>query len=307
MPYFVGFVFFCATYFLMAGETTDSLPRSLKELWNLGHIAYFFIFLLLLSYIPLLRSIPSKILILGLLFTALLFGGIIELSQYATGRTPASQDVALNMTGALLAIAFLNRYCERLARKHLLVVRVAVLVLFTVQVIPFATAIVDEFIAYRQFPVLVSNDTPFEINRWYGNANIEIDRKMSANLLKLRLSPGEQYPGISLRHFPRDWSRFDQLVVRIYNPASEPLYITIRVHDRTHETSYLFSDRFNMNTRVQSGWNQLEVGLNRIENAPLSRTMNMREIVDLGIFASGLREERIIYIDTVYLSRRTRT
>ena len=303
MPYFIGLVVFSATWFLLGAATTDTLSRSLKELWNLAHIAYFFLLLYLIGCIPSLKSIPHKMLIPGLLFISLLLGGLIELSQYATGRTPDSQDMVRDLTGALLAMVFLRPYSKLFNHRLLLSFRVVLLAIFMLQTIPFAIAVADEIIAYRQLPVLINNDTPFELDRWRGNASIEIERIDSANLLKMRLSPEKQYPGTSLRYFPGDWSGYNQLVIRFYNPASEPLNVTVRVHDRAHEMSYLYHDRFNLNTRVKPGWSDTLIELGQIENAPRDRKMNMREISDLSVFTSGLTGQRILYIDGIYLSR----
>ena len=57
--------------------------------------------------------------------------------------------------------------------------------LLAVQAIPFAVTVADEVSAYRQFPVLINNDTRFEIGRWRGNADIEFERTESENLLKM--------------------------------------------------------------------------------------------------------------------------
>jgi len=120
--------------------------------------------LYLIGYIPSLKNIPAKKLIPGLIFFSLLFGGLVELSQNATGRTPSGQDVLLDLTGALLALAFLSRYSKPIEPRFLLSFRVVLLTVLTVQITPFAIAVADEIIAYRQFPVLISNETPFEDN-----------------------------------------------------------------------------------------------------------------------------------------------
>ncbi|MDB4582918.1 VanZ family protein [Draconibacterium sp.] len=305
MLYLIGLIFFSATYFLLGGETSDTLPRSLKELWNLAHIAYFFLLLYLIGYIPSLKSISAKILIPGLILFSLLLGGLIELCQYATGRTPDGQDIVLDLTGGLLALVFLGRFSKPFNRGLLLSFRIVLLTFLAVQSTPFAVAVVDEIIAYRQFPVLISNDTPFELDRWRGNSDIEIDRIESANLLKIRLSPEHRYPGTSLGYFPGDWSGYNLLVIRFYNPSPLPLNVSVRVHDRAHESSYSYQDRFNLNTRVQPGWSDLKIGLNQIRNAPQDREMNMREISDLSVFTNKLNKERVVYINKIYLSRKT--
>ena len=79
MPYLVGLILLSATYFLLGGETGDTLSRSLKELWNLAHIAYFFLLLYLIGYIQSLKNIPAKKLILGLVLFSLLLVLLVQL------------------------------------------------------------------------------------------------------------------------------------------------------------------------------------------------------------------------------------
>ena len=308
MPYFLGLILLGATYFLFGGAgLTDTLSRSQKQLWDLAHIGYFFVLLYLFSYLPVLKNLSAKTLILGIVLATLLLGGLIELAQYAFDRTPASEDVVRNLIGALLAMVFLQGYCEKINQRVLMPLRLALLTLLLVQTIPFATSLADEMIAYRQFPVLANNDTPFEITRWEGNADIEIAQTESANLLKIRLLPDRQFPGTSLRYFPGDWSEYDRLVIELYNPSSVPLELIVRVHDKPHEAKYHYQDRFNLTTLVQPGRNELNLGLEKIRNAPQTREMKINEIRDLSFFSNKLSEERTVYIDKIYLSKGTDT
>jgi VanZ family protein len=300
--YFIGLVFLTATYFVLGGGTADTLSRSQKELWNLGHIAYFFLLLYLIVYLPSLKNVTTKKLIPGLMIFSLILGGLIELSQYTTGRSPDGQDIVRNLIGALLALAFVRGYSNRFQRKLLLPFRIVVLALLAVQISPLARAIIDEIIAYRQFPVLLSNDTPFELDRWRGNAAIEFDRIELTNLLKMRLAPEEQHPGSSLHYLPGDWSEYDTLVIRFYNPSSRSLKLNLKIHDRAHETNYLYRDRFNMNAQLLPGWTDLKISLIDVKNAPLGREMNMHQIRGLSVFTSRLKEQTILYIDKIYLS-----
>jgi hypothetical protein len=91
-------------------------------------------------------------------------------------------------------------------------------------------------------------------------------------------------------------------VIRFYNPSSEPLNLNVRIHDRAHETNYLFRDRFNLSIQLQPGWTDLEIPLNDVKNAPRDREMNMRQISNLMVFTSRLTSEITLYIDNIYLS-----
>lgn len=272
MPYILGLAFLAATFFLLSVDTIDTQTRSVKELWNLGHIAYFFLLLYLLGHLPALRNVSAAKLSLGLVIFSLILGGLIELSQYATDRTPDILDLVRNLTGAFLALVFLDRYNRWMKHDLLIPLKIIVAVLLLGLTVPLAKAVADEIIAYRQFPILVNNDTPFELDRWSGNAALKIVQMESTNLLKLQLTPGKQYPGTSLVYFPDDWSDYELLVVSLLNPSAEPLEITVRVHDRVHETAYLYRDRFSRGIQVVPGWNDLEIELSEIEKAPENRS-----------------------------------
>jgi len=303
MQYIIGLTFLVATFFLLSVDTVDTQTRSMKEFWDLGHIAYFFLLVYLAGYLPALRNLSTGKLSLGLIAFSLVFGGLIELSQYATERTPDILDLVRDLTGALLALVFLGRYNRWLKQGQLISLKIVVAVLLVAQTVPSAKAVVDEIIAYRQFPVLVNNDTPFELDRWSGNSDIEIVRMDSTNLLKLQLTPGKQYPGTNLVYFPGDWNDFETLVVRLFNPSAEPLAITVRVHDRMHETAFLYRDRFSQGIRVVPGWNDLEIELSEIEKAPVNRDMNMHQISNLGIFTGRLTQNKTLFIDKIHLAR----
>ncbi|MDH3636785.1 MAG: hypothetical protein OES20_19020 [Gammaproteobacteria bacterium] len=240
---------------------------------------------------------------IGLIVISLVLGGLIELSQYATDRTPDILDLVRDLTGVFLALIFLGRYNGWLKRRPLNSLKTTVVILLVWLTIPLAKALADEIIAYRQFPVLANNDTPFELDRWGGNADIEIVQIDSTNLLKLQLTPGKQYPGTGLVYFPGDWSGYKLLVIRLLNPAVEPLEMTIRVHDRAHETSFLYRDRFHQGFRIRPGWNDLEIELSEIEKAPEDRDMNMQQISELIVFTNRLTQNKTLFIDEIYLTR----
>lgn len=165
--------------------------------------------------------------------------------------------------------------------------------------------LIDESIARKQFPVLSTFETPFEIERWSGNNSaLTIDHdivKYGKSSLKVSLTTA-QYSGVYLRYFPEDWRNFSFLRLAIFNSSSELLKIHCRVHDRLHVINgFPLNDRFNGSFILDRGWNTITIPMEQILNAPVSRTMDLTNIKGIGIFVIRLPTPEIIYIDHVRL------
>ena len=111
-------------------------------------------------------------------------------------------------------------------------------------------------------------------------------------------------PILRLKDFPGDWCGYDALVIELENLFSESLRLTVRVHDRQHETgarAYGYSDRFNQSFLLTPGGHRLAIPLDEIQQAPISRDMDLKAIVNLTIFIADLKSLREIRINRVYL------
>jgi hypothetical protein len=170
--------------------------------------------------------------------------------------------------------------------------------------LPLGIALVDEGIARAQFPLLSDFETPFEKNRWEGDALFLIDPSIAYHgKASLRMNMDiSMYSGISLVYFPRNWKGFRFFRLEVFNPSPEGIQITCRIHDRRHEEGeQLFEDRFNKGFLIHPGWNDLRIDLNEVATAPMGRMMDLGEIRAVGFFASRLPAPRIIFLDYVRL------
>ena len=162
------------------------------------------------------------------------------------------------------------------------------------------------WVAENQFPVLSDFETPFEIDRWAGDAEFVADRSMAfhgKSSLKVQLNTST-YSGVGLKYFLRDWQGYRVIEFSIYNPSSEPLKMICRVHDRQHTRGpELYEDRFNRSYLLTKGWNPIAIDLEEIARAPKNRRMNMSQIQGISIFAVQLPQPRIIHLDYIRLSR----
>lgn len=296
-------VLIAASFFLLydaPASFTDQ--RSMKELWNLGHMVYFGLFTYLLTQLPGFKRqslFRRWSLSLGLV---LLIGLFIEVLQFNTSRTPDIEDLYKNLTGALLVLAFLPATSEVLSTRWKVTLRFVVAVVFSIQLLPLSLALLDESNARAQFPVLANFDTALELDRWQGDAaisRIRLDENKDAYQLKVSLSTA-QYSGTGMKYFPSDWSGFNTVAMRFYQPLEESLKLTVRIHDVTHNNQ--FNDRFNKSFVLGKGWTDLSISLDEVRAAPSSRPMDLKRVSDISFFAIKLPRPREVFLDSVYLS-----
>jgi hypothetical protein len=294
------------TVLLFWGGPDYHAARSTKALWNLGHIIYFAIATyLLLGWGPVAKLSPSWrwVIFLGFSF---LVGSLIELLQYGIDIDADMGDVLRDVTGSVLVLSFGPGRKQILARSIQSGLQGIALLLLLIQLWPVASALTDEVIARRQFPLLSGFETPFEANRWEGDGRLSITSDPASgegNVLRFELPP-RIFSGLHLKHFNGDWRGFKRLRLRIYNPLAEPLRITCRIHDLAHETGNMeYHDRFNRRFLLEQGWNDLTIDLTEVATAPKTRRMDMAHIINLGLFTVALKNPRTLYLDDVRLTR----
>ncbi len=292
------------TYFLFSGGLGNFVIRSAKELWNLGHIVYFSLTIYFLVETGVLKklSLPSQWLVFLLL--SFLWGTLIEVLQYGTQRTPDMADILRDLTGCLLVLSFHPKLLNFTRLIFTKLIRLGVSVLLIVQLYPLVVSLTDEATAAFQFPVLSNFETAFELTRWDGDAGKEIVRGASNNYqLKISLTTST-YSGVGLKYFPSNWAGYKSVNLRVFNPLTRSLTITVRVHDAQHQTgpvAYSHDDRFNKRIRLFQGWNELSIPLSAVEMAPRQRKMDMTRISDISLFVVRLPEPVVIYLDSIRL------
>ncbi len=289
---------------LFLGGPDYHAARSFNEFWNLGHLIYFALASFALTRWKRIAQhslISQWVLILSL---TLITGVLIEILQYGTHRTPDVNDVIRDLSGSLLFLAFSPVHSKILIDRKRLILQTVTIILLLAQLQPLATALLDETVARQQFPLLSDFETPFELDRWQSNARMEIKYIPSiskGNILEISLST-KRYSGIELKHFPGDWRNYKTLTLRIYNPLTRPISITCRIHDRQHTQGVQrYNDRFNHPFLLTQGWNNIEVNLNDVAQAPRNREMDLGQIRGLGIFVIALPQPQLIYLDNIKL------
>jgi VanZ family protein len=298
LPWFLVVLF---VFFFFGGPEYHS-SRYFKEFWNLGHILFFALLPIpLFNYRKWLsgRFLIQSLIVLGI---CLVLGVLIELLQSGFQRTPDAEDVVRDMIGGLVGILFFLGSRNSLRAKVLAALQLVAIGLVGLQVYPVLTALADEYLANRQFPVLSGFETPWEISRWDGGAVFAVDCSVHREgKCSLRVQLGtEQYSGISLFYFQQNWEGARSFRFSVFNPSRQTLELTCRIHDLQHENGeQLFADRFNRRYEFPSGWTTIDIDVQDIRNAPKGRQMDMRQIAGVGIFAVSLPQPRVVYVDDV--------
>lgn len=286
--------------FFISGPNEHSY-RSLKAVWNLGHIIYYALLALLISPFLLKRNLKQSITILILLAITLVLGIFIEVLQNGLNRTPDIGDIYRNMLGATVAILFFLPNIDFILKTGLITLRGIAIFLVMLQFVPVGLALIDEQQARVDFPVLSDLQTPLQISRWSGNTINEVvnttDRPGNS-ALSVTLSTSK-YSGVGLKYFRKQWEPYSWFQFSVYNPSIETLKLTCRIHDKTHNNQYL--DRFNRSFLIIHGWNFIKINLKDIREAPENREMDLNKIQFVGIFATRLPQPRNILIDDLKL------
>lgn len=280
-------------------------PRSVKEIWNLGHLVFFAMLVLVLDdyWCSLHRSIVFRIFATLLI---LLFVGVgIELIQRNIATRSCSLiDVARDLSGG--AIVLFWRASRRLRRLQAMLCGFLLFLVVTYNIIPLLIDITDEYRSYRDFPLLAGFESDAEFDRWAGGRRAGFQRVSTPRLqgeysAKIILTT-DTYSGVSLDHFPGDWSGRGGLAFNVFNP-DRPLVLHYRVHDDRHHrgTKELYTDRFNGRTVVEHGWNEIVIPMADILNAPEGRAMDLTKISAFGLFVMNQAEPKILFLDNVRL------
>ncbi len=301
---FLVSVLLVSTWFLFWGDTGVAPARSVQDFWDIGHIFYFALvaFLLLKTKWIARQSLAMQWLVI--LSITLITGTLIEVAQYGTDRSPDTGDILRDITGSLLVLAFTASSRQAGAIPWGLLWKSTAVIILLIQLKPLLVSLIDETIARNQFPILANFETPFEVERWSGNAQRfqESPAGLHAEgFMKLNLT-ARKYSGTFLKYFPGDWRGFHALRLKLYNPDTEAVSVTCRIHDYQHaigEQQYM--DRFNQSYLLTPGFNDIKIELEAVAAAPKGREMDLSRIHRLGIFISAHAKPRTLYVQEVRL------
>lgn len=290
-----------ALLLFVGGPGPDAL-RSVRYGWMAGHLLCFALwsclYLAWRGRLSFWRQLVEVVLLCALI------GAATEILQSLIGREPSWRDVANDILGGLLAVLFFAPEKQQLAKWPLRLLRYPVVLLVLWSLLPLSRAVIDDLLAWRQFPLLSGFETPFEQTRWGGKSRRRVDDRIAyagTKSLRVELVTG-RYPGVFLNHFPADWRDYGSLSLHIFNPDSEPMELHLRIHDQHHRTfDYMHRDRYNTRVDLMPGWNEVQVPLAEVASAPRERAFDLARVAGIGLFAVSLDQPRVIYLDEIRL------
>ncbi len=279
--------------------------RSFHAFWNLGHILFFSLLPFVLFYF---YKLPNKFCVhsvLAIAMAAILGAGIELLQSKYQYRQPDLGDLYRDIIGALLSIAFFLPSRKTISKLILRIVQVCTLALVAFQLLPLFTSLYDEHVAKKQFPLLSSFESRFEMGRWhapYGGTFLDKDNVMTGKASMRMFFDTRKYSMVELIHFPRNWEDFSFFEFSIYNPSDKAIRIVCCIHDDDPEvTGNRYKDRYKKGYQVSKGWHTFRIDLESIRHNPKGRLVDMQRIMGVLFFTIQLPHPRVVNFDDIKL------
>lgn len=296
----------CLIFLFIDGPDWYS-PLPVQKAWDLGHILLFFIggILFLTDFRRYFKDTFLWHLLIVVVFT-LILGLLTEMIQVRFHRDPDMGDLIRDLLGGCTAVFFFSPRRRDLPAIGLRSFKFVLIIAVVLEAWPLIRALSDAWIAARQFPLLCDFETPFEVDRWYAEWPLSLDKttvRHGEKSLQVQFT-SEKYSTISLRHFPSDWSGYTGFHFSIFNGESDTLLLTCRINDYRHYSSAQnYNDRFNRRLRLPPGWNDFDIPVSDIIEAPAARNMEIQDIDLISFFSTGLTEPKMAYLDYIYLTK----
>lgn len=292
---------------LYFGNVFKGSYRFVDEAFDFGHLLLFgtlsLVVLIMISNKRRRQSNVKPYVLAGII--TFLLGFITECIQiFLPEREFGLRDLLYNACGAGIFLsnwfAFSNKKIAKAVKRNIIISSTLIIgICFW----PTVTAIIDEKALREDFPIIGSFERKYEILRWKTQDSkinrTSIYRTHGSYSMEVKLNPGT-FPGMSLRYFPHDWSKYSLLVFDLYLLENKPFDLIVRINDKEHNSKH--EDRYNQTFKINPGLNEVSIPLENVKNAPKGRSMDMRQIVNITIFSYKLKEKRSFFIDNVTLS-----
>jgi hypothetical protein len=276
-----------------------------KEFWNIGHIVFFSLSTYTLIS-PLKRKSLFVITLISFLYCIIL-GGAIELLQSKIGRSADMHDLYRDGLGGFLALSiYIYQQKQQIKLQYVKNILVFISVLLVcIDQIKLYNVIKIDIDARSNFPYLSDFENPNELKQWSGKSLNLSSKYVLTGLysMEVKLSSKTKHSGFSLKHMPSDWEGYTYLLINIYNPNQETFKISTRITDFDHDlNSQSYNNRYNKHFILEANqWNNIKIKLEDIKNSPKNRKLDLSNMSQLGLFTSGLKSDKTIYLDGITL------
>lgn len=293
------------TLFLFYGGPDYESHRIIQHVWDTGHYILFagLSFTLLQSHYFKKLSIPYSLFLI--IVFSLVLGIFIELLQIFVNRDFELTDIISDLLGAIIGFLIASLYEKRYVLNSKIKTIIIICLIIIIGFSPLFVVIIDEINMRNEFPVLADLSSDSQLSRWDVNkADLFISRDIQIkgeNTLLVSFQPGK-YPDVTLQHFMRNWSGYEYIYFRLFNPELKLIEIEIKIYDYFHtKKNYKRSDRFNMVVQLKDGWNEIKIPLTEVKNSPIKRKMDLSKIKSLSLFLNNLTQPVKLYLSPIEL------
>lgn len=306
----------------LAAVFTLSLPGDM--LWqrvaqNAGHGPVFGAFAIVLL---LLQAPPAGLRLRvfrqyrGVFLVVVLLGVVTELLQLALpNRSLSAADAMHDATGAALGLALVWFVERRLARRRgvdagdartpvAVAIAMGAFTILAWQPLQAARAYAARAAAVPVLlPLRAEAESAFTrvTDAAVSHASLPVDFRQPGDADSLRLSfKAGARPDLQLLEPPADWSTYEQLIIDVTNPASQPVQLVLRVFDATHDMTH--EDRFNQELVIPARTRTtVRIALEAVATSPRGRRMDMTAISDVMLFCRQPLDAGELYVTRVWL------
>lgn len=285
----------------------DSQDRRLYQaFWDLGHVPLFALLTFVACRLPVFARSPVPGLLVACTLLTLVAGFAIEWAQPLMGRSFEYADVLSDLLGSYIGLSLYLAMKPSLTLAGRSGLYVLMVLLALVSLKPMAFALADEYVMREEFPILADFETPFELSRWENNlAQLQITHEQARygeKSMRVDFTPGE-YPDITLLDFPGNWRDFKSIRFSVFSTLPASIQMELKIYDDQHAASgYKYADRFNRELIINPGWNDIEVRMEDVWEAPHERRMELENIAGLSLFIEQLEQPAVFYFDALRLS-----
>ncbi|MFC1641278.1 hypothetical protein ACFL5O_01120 [Myxococcota bacterium] len=246
----------------------------------------------------------------------LVSGGGLEIAQWFGPGQASAADLARDLVGGLAALAIALTVDRRVqlgsssAARRWGLRTAAVGLCFPFCIRP-TEAVLAAGLRQVACPTLASFDSWWERPFLHADHGARFDReippkaftrahgKVAKVVFGDSPSADHQYPKLELTGPFCDWSAYRSLVFEVYSPATMPVTLEVRVHDRQHGKRY--ADRFNAVLDLKPGATTVAISLDQIAHRPAGRTMALARIEGIILFMGDTTPPTTLYFDELRL------
>lgn len=247
----------------------------------------------------------NRRIILAFMATAVL-GILSEAVQIFSARDASLDDLIADLFGAAgflsVAAAVSGRYSG--ARGKRILASLLAIALLGWSMFPLAKVSAAYVERNSRVPLLVNFDSAsgdlfiYKQNIDFQVVQLPEDDHKVANIT---FGPGP-WPGVTFHDLWPDWRDYSMLIVELSNAGSEPLEINLRVHDQAHlQHDQMHIDRFNTSFTLNPGKHVLQIPLEKIQQSPRDRLMDLSKIEGIIIFGRSSIEKKSFYVHEISL------